>query len=161
MAVNSSLPPAPSGARRTVADFDSYGDAERAVERLADHGFPVEHVTIVGSGLRYVEQIAGRVTTGSAALGGAAQGAPLGVVLSLLFGLVFTVDDGSLLGVLVYGSLVGAVVGALLGAVMHAVRGGRHDFTSIAGTQPERYELQVDDGRSDEASRLLARVAGR
>ena len=40
--------------RRTVASYDDYPQAERAVDYLSDHGFPVEHVAIVGHGLRYV-----------------------------------------------------------------------------------------------------------
>ena len=43
--------------RRTVASYDDYAEAERAVDYLSDHGFPVERVAIVGHGLRYVEQV--------------------------------------------------------------------------------------------------------
>ena len=35
----------------------SYEAAEHAVDWLSDQGFPVEHVRIVGTGLRYVEQV--------------------------------------------------------------------------------------------------------
>ena len=41
--------------RTTVAVYDSYGEAERAVDHLSDSGFPVEHVSIVGRDLRWVE----------------------------------------------------------------------------------------------------------
>jgi hypothetical protein len=50
--------------RRTVKTTTSYREAERAVDWLSDHGFAVEDVAIVGTGLRYVEQVGGRVTTG-------------------------------------------------------------------------------------------------
>ena len=63
--------------RRTIASFDDYADAQRAVDRLSDEGFPVERVSIVGTGLRYVEDVTGRLTTGRAALMGATQGAAL------------------------------------------------------------------------------------
>lgn len=155
MAISASRQPAPSGPRRTVAGYGTYQEAERAVDWLADQGFAVEHMAIVGTGLRYVEQVAGRVTTGRAAMAGAAQGAMLGLLFGLLFGLFFTVDGGSFLGVVSYGLIVGAVSGAVLGALMHAARGGRRDFASVAGTQAERYELQVDDGQAEEARRLL------
>jgi hypothetical protein len=56
--------------RRTIATVTSYEEAERAVDRL----FPVEHVTIVGTGLRYLEQVEGRTTllgaAGAIVLGG-------------------------------------------------------------------------------------------
>ena len=61
-------------ARTTVATFESYPDAERAVDFLSDREFPVERAAIVGTGLKTVEQIAGRLTTGRAALVGAGQG---------------------------------------------------------------------------------------
>jgi hypothetical protein len=39
---------------RLVASYDDHADAERAVDALADRGFPVEHVAIVGRGLHSV-----------------------------------------------------------------------------------------------------------
>ena len=39
-----------------------YEATEHAADWLSDHEFPVERVSIVGSGLRYVEPVSGRVT---------------------------------------------------------------------------------------------------
>ena len=155
----SNRPPAPVGARRTIATYATYAEAERAVDRLSDAGFPVARVAIVGSGLRYVEQIAGRVTTTRAGVAGAAQGALLGILFAALFGLFFTLDGGSFVGVLLYGLLTGGLFGALIAALLHAARGGRRDFASVAGTQAERYEIQVDAPVADEAERLLGAAA--
>lgn len=141
--------------RRAVAAYDSYGEAERAVDWLSDEGFPVERVAIVATGLRMVEQVAGRLTTGRAALVGTAQGASIGLLFALLFGLFFTVGAGSLLGVLIYGVIAGAVFGALLGWLSHMAQGGRRDFTSATGMQADRYELQVDEQSAAEAERVL------
>ena len=41
--------------RRPIAVFDNYADAERAVDRLSDLGFPVERVAIIGHDLQVVE----------------------------------------------------------------------------------------------------------
>jgi hypothetical protein len=153
--------PSPRTSRRTVKSFSSYESAERAVDTLSDKGFPVEHVAIVGTGLRYVEQVGKRVTNGSAALSGAGTGATIGLLWGLLFGLFFTLDTGSYFGLLAYGVLVGAIFGAAVGAVAHGVQGGRRDFNSYSGMRAERYEIEVDDGYADEAERLLARVASR
>jgi hypothetical protein len=38
-----------SAAWNTVARFDDYESAQRAVDRLSDDGFPVEKLDIVGS----------------------------------------------------------------------------------------------------------------
>lgn len=48
---------------------------------------PVEHVRIVGDGVRTVENVTGRMTKGKAALTGAASGAWFGALIGLLFAL--------------------------------------------------------------------------
>ena len=58
------------GPRRMVASYGSYADAQGAVDRLADGGFPVERVSIVAEGLRFEERITGRKGYGRAALEG-------------------------------------------------------------------------------------------
>ena len=142
--------------RRTVASFDDYADAQRAVDRLSDEGFPVARVTIVGTGLRYVEQVTGRMTTGRAALMGAAQGAMLGALFGLVFGLIFTIDPNpALLLLVLYGLVAGAIAGALVGAITHAATGGTRDFASVAGMQADRYEVVVDDEVADQAASIL------
>ena len=149
--------PASSRTRRTVTTVDSYDEAERAVDWLSDKNFPMQHVAIVGTGLRYIEQISGRVTTSSAALTAGGQGAMIGLFWGLLFGLFFTLDTGGFFGVLAYSVLVGIVFGAIFGAVSHYASGGRRDFASVAQTRADRYEVQVDEAFADQAMQLLAR----
>jgi Heat induced stress protein YflT domain len=158
-AVASVPPPSESGAphpRRTVTTTTSYTAAERAVDWLSDQGFAVEHVSIVGTGLRYVEQVSRRMTTGRAALIGIGYGALLGLVWGLLFGALFTTDDASFWGLLGFSILVGVVFGGLAGAISQASSDGKRDFSSTAATRADRYEVQVDDGYASEAQRLLA-----
>ena len=47
-----------------VGSFDSYEQAQAAVDHLSDQKFPVENVTIIGSDLRQVERVTGRLTWG-------------------------------------------------------------------------------------------------
>ena len=148
--------PASSRTRRTVTTVDSYEAAERAVDWLSDKKFPMQHVAIVGTGLRYIEQISGRVTTSSAALTAGGQGATIGLFWGLLFGLFFTLDTGGFFGVLAFSVLVGLVFGALFGALTHYYTRGRRDFSSEAKTRAERYEVQVDAGYADVAEQMLA-----
>jgi hypothetical protein len=51
-----------SAAWNTVARFDDYASAQRAVDRLSNDGFPVGKLDIAGSGLRLVERVTGRLT---------------------------------------------------------------------------------------------------
>jgi hypothetical protein len=146
--------------RRAVAAFASYEEAQRAVDRLSDADFPVERVAIVGQGLRYVEQVTGRMTTGRAALLGALQGAFIGGFLGLLAALIFTFDPSPAVPLLIlYGLVIGAVLGAVFGALGHAATGGERDFASIPGMQAESYEIWVDADVADRAAELLRAAA--
>jgi hypothetical protein len=151
--------PAPA-VRRAVASYSNYREAEQAVDWLSDQGFPVERVAIVGTGLRYVEQVAGRVTTARAALTGAGQGLLIGLLFALLFGIFF--NGPGFLGLLVYALVAGAIFGAFLGALAHSARGGERDFASVSRTEAERYELMVDDEVAGQAQQLVDAIpAGR
>lgn len=148
--------PAGLAQKTTVASYSDYAMAERAVDFLSDRGFPVERVAIVGSGLQTVEQVAGRMTTGRAALQGLLQGAMLGLLFGLLFGLFF--EGPAFFGVVLYGLVVGAIFGLIFGAIAQAAQGGRRDFSSVRGMQAETYEVQVEHEYSAQAKQLLAEL---
>jgi hypothetical protein len=144
-------------AKTTVATYASYPEAERAVDFLSDKGFAVERVAIVGTGLKTVEQVAGRLTTGRAALAGAAQGAMVGLFFGLLFGIFFTVAE-DFFWVVLYGIVAGSIFGSIFAAITQAATGGRRDFASVTAMTAERYELQVDHEVSAQAKQLLAEL---
>jgi hypothetical protein len=141
--------------RRSIGSYPTYEAAQRVVDALADRKFPVEHVTIVGSDLRLVEQVTGRLTVARAALAGAATGAWFG----LLIGLVFWIVSPWALSAVIAGVGFGLLFGAILGAITHAVTGGRRDFASVATLTASRYEVLVDAQYADEAMRLLGQQA--
>ena len=142
--------------RHSVHSSTSYREAEHAVDWLSDHDFPVDHVSIVGTDLRYVERVSGRLNTGRAALLGVGYGGLLGALWGVLFGALFTTDDATFWGLLAFSILVGVVFGGLFGALSHYVSDGRRDFASQAQTRADHYEVQVDDGYATEAQRVLA-----
>jgi hypothetical protein len=144
--------------RRSIATYNSYEDAQRAVDFLSDRQFPVERVSIIGRDLHYIEQVTGRLTTARAALAGGLQGALIGFLFGALFGLFFTLPEAYVL-VLLYGVVAGALFGALIGAIAHAATGGRRDFSAVQGIGANRYELLVDEEVADEAVRLLAELS--
>ena len=86
--------------RRTIATFDRYEDAQALVARLSDEGFPVEHLAIVGTDLRYVEKVTGRLNAGCAALMGAGGSTAMGALFGLLFALFSSPDVPSRGGLL-------------------------------------------------------------
>ena len=140
-------------ARRTIASYTTYQEAERAVDHLSDQGSPVERVAIVGQDVRLVEQVTGRMGHGGAALHGAASGALPGALIGWIFGLLNWLDpvaSGLLLAL--YGLVFGALVGALLGLLGHAAQRGRRDAW-VSFMQPSRY-----DAVADEPVQLLAEL---
>jgi hypothetical protein len=146
--------------RRTLASYPTYAEAERAVDWLSDQGFAVEHVAIVGKGLRSVEQVARRMTAGRAALVGAGQGALIGALFAFLFGIFFTGPGFG--GLLLYAVVVGALFGALFGALGHEVAsGGRRDFVSDMSIAADRYEVQAEEDVADDAKWVLAAMPGK
>jgi hypothetical protein len=80
------------GPRRMVASYGSYADAQGAVDRLADEGFPVERVSIVAEGLRFEERITGRKGYGRVALEGLGAGPLPGALIGFVFGLFSLID---------------------------------------------------------------------
>jgi hypothetical protein len=151
------------GARRVVASFKTYAEAELAVDHLADQKFPVERVTIVARDLKMVEQVTGRRGYLEAALQGLASGALIGVLIGWLFGIFNWFEPvTSAFWLAIDGLWFGAVVGALWGLLLHAMTHGRRDFDSVAGLSADRYEVLVDDEVAAKAASLLTdpRVPG-
>jgi hypothetical protein len=147
-----------TGARRVVASYSTYSQAERAVDHLSDNDFPIERTAIVGRGLEFVEQVTGRVGYGEAALRGALSGAIVGILIGWLFALFNWLNPVVATGWLVFdGFWFGTLVGALIGLIQHALTRGRRDFASIPAMRAERYELLVDEEVADQAARLLGR----
>ncbi len=159
-ATGSPEPATDSRSRVTIASYSSYGAAERAVDWLSDQGYAVEHVAIVGKGLRSVEQVTSRMSGGRAALIGAGEGALLGILFALLFGIFFSGPDFG--GLLLYSVVVGGLFGCTVGLFTYALGSdGQRDFVSDTSIEADHYEIQADYGVAEEAKRLLASMPGR
>jgi len=141
--------------RRAIAVTQNYRDAEAIVDRLADEGFPVQHASIVGRDLQYVERVVGQLNGWKAALSGAVSGLMMGLLFGLLFGIWFAHDGTSLLAILIYWAGFGALVGAAISLVGYLMSGGRRNFASVAGVQAQRFEVLVDEPFVDDAVRRL------
>src|SRR5215218_5498819 len=84
---------------QSLAVYDDYAAAQKAVDFLSDNEFPVQNLMIVGTDLKRVERITGRLTTSRVALGGLLSGVWLGLFIGLIFSL-FTTDNSWLAVVL-------------------------------------------------------------
>lgn len=141
---------------RSLGVYEEYADAQRAVDYLSDNEFPVQNCMIVGTELKQVERITGRLTYGRAALAGLASGAWMGLFIGLLLGLF--ADNSAFLGVLATGIGIGLLFGLITGVAGYAATGGRRDFTSVTQVVATRYEVLVEHTVAEQAHELLARL---
>jgi len=158
-----------SGAPRNVASplglefpqslvvYDDYAAAQKAVDFLSDNKFPVEQCMIVGTDLKRIERITGRLTTGRVALGGLISGVWLGLFVGLVFAL-FT-DEG-ILGVLISTVVIGALFGVIWALVGYALTRGQRDFSSVTSVVATKYEVLVEHKVAAQARELLAQLPG-
>lgn len=140
----------------SVGRYDSYEDAQRAVDYLADQRFAVENLAIVGTDLRQVERVTGRMTWAKAALGGLATGAWLGLFVGLVLSLF---SDEGWLQIILLSMGWGAVFIAIFALVGYSMTGGRRDFTSKSVTIASQYEIFCGHQQAEEARNLLARLS--
>lgn len=150
-----------TGQRRPVATYDTYAQAQGAVDTLSDRRFPVERLQIVGEDLRLVEQVTGRRTWGRVAGEGLVNGALTGAFIGFLFGLFSLFDPlVSAVTLALWGAVIGAVLGLVFALLAHALTGGRRDFSSQGGMQAARYVILADEDVADDAARILAESPG-
>ena len=141
-----------------VGSFDTYEQAQAAVDFLSDQKFPVENVTIIGSDLRQVERVTGRLTWGRVLAAGAAGGAWWGMFVGLLLG-IFAVDGSAWIGSLLTGLLIGLLFGALFGWMGYRATQGRRDFTSTSKITASRYDVMCNPAFAEDARARLARFS--
>jgi hypothetical protein len=146
---------APVKGRQAAGSYQTYDQAQEAVDHLSDAKFPVEDVAIVGYDVRLVEQVTERMTNGKATLYGAGIGSMWGLLFGLLVGLFTT--EAVWAGLVLGGLVIGAVFGALFGFFAHSVTDGRRDFESSWGLVAGRYDVIVAAEQLERARTLLSK----
>ncbi|MCF8570596.1 magnesium transporter [Gordonia sp. HY002] len=148
------LPTPPKG--WPVGSYDTYAQAQRAVDHLSDNHFHVENLTIVGVDLMQVERVLGRLTWGKVIGGGIVSGAWLGLFLGALIS--FFSSDNPWVPI-VYGVIAGMVFGLISAAIPYAASRGQRDFTSSMQLVAGRYDVLCDPKTAEQARDMLARLA--
>lgn len=141
----------------SVGSYDSYEQAQRAVDHLAEHGFPVGEITIVGRDLRLVEQVLGRLTWGRVLGGGAASGAWFGLLVGGLLASFSPVGWGWI--PVMWAVAGGGLFGAVAAGAEYAATAGRRDFCSAYQVAADRYELWCQPRSAQRARDLLGKLA--
>lgn len=139
-----------------LVEYTRYAEAQAAVDKLSDEGFPVRHVSIVWSRLRQVEYVTGRRTVATAARDGALSGLWFGGFLGLLLTLFAELDDGTnAWGVVLTYAVVGAVIGAAFMAFQHWSKRGARDFSTMGRLDAEGFEVWVTNEHLAQAAGIL------
>jgi hypothetical protein len=142
---------------QSLAVYDDYAAAQKAVDFLSDNKFPVEHLMIVGTDLKRVERITGRLTTGRVALGGLLSGLWLGLFVGLIFS--FFVDE-NILAMIASTMVLGAVFGIIWALIGYAFTRGQRDFSSVTQVVATKYEVLVEHKVAAQAREVLATLPG-
>jgi len=142
---------------QSLAVYDDYAKAQKAVDFLSDAEFPVEQLMIVGTDLKRIERITGRLTWARIAVGGVLSGLWLGIFIGLVFAL-FTEED--LWQVLLSTAVMGATFGLVWALIGYAATRGQRDFSSVTQVVATKYEVLVENKHAARARELLAGLPG-
>ncbi len=136
--------------------FDRYEDAQKAVDYLSDHEFPVRNVMIVGTDLKQIERVTGRLTKGRVLAGGALSGMWMGAFVAMVFAWVDTkaASVASFVATMAFGALFGLIWVWLT----YRLTGGARDFTSVSQVVATKYEVLVEHRFVTQARELLGQM---
>ncbi|MCP1387378.1 magnesium transporter [Corynebacterium sp. TA-R-1] len=137
-----------------VGSFNTYAEAQTAVDNLSDREFPVEKLTIVGVDLMQVENITGRLTWGRVLGGGALSGAWMGLFIGLIFALFAMPGTGW--AVFFWSLLIGALFGVVFAAIAYGFSGGKRDFASATTIVAGRYDVLCEPELAPQARDMIA-----
>jgi hypothetical protein len=140
----------------SLGRYDKYDKAQKALDYLSDHEFPVQNVLIVGTDLKQLERVTGRLTRSRVAIGGLISGAWLGLFVGLIFSLLDASGTG--FGGVIVTVLFGAVFGLVWALIGYALTGGNRDFTSVTQVVATQYEVLVEHKFVQQGRELLAQM---
>ncbi len=142
---------------QSLGVYEKYEQAQKAVDFLSDHEFAVENCMIVGTDLKQIERVTGRLTTGRVALGGLLSGIWMGLFIGLIFSLF---DSGSGIAVILSTMAVGALFGVIWALAGYAATRGHRDFSSVSRIVATRYEVLVEHKLAAQGRELLTQLPG-
>ena len=138
--------------------YEKYEQAQKAVDFLSDNEFPVQNCLIVGTDLKQIERVTGRLTYGKVATGGLLSGIWMGLFVGLVVSLFST--GSSTIAIILGTMLFGAIFGLVWALAGYAATRGRRDFTSVTQVVATRYEVLVEHKLLAQAQQLLAQLPG-
>ncbi len=147
---------------QSVGVYETYAEAQKVVDFLADSRFPVQNLAIVGTELRSVERVTGRRTWGTVLGVGLQNGVTTGLIVALLMWFVQPQQQGgeAIFTLFIYALTMGLVIGVVISVVAHLMSRGRRDFTSVSQTVATKYEVLAEHKVAAQARELVATMPG-
>jgi len=143
---------------QSVGVYNTYDEAQKVVDFLADARFPVENLCIVGTELRSVERVLGRRSWGTVIGQGVQSGVSTGLMITLLMWLFVPNDNPLLLALYALG--IGIIVGIGMAALGYWMSRGKRDFTSVSQTIATKYEVLAEHKVVGQARELVTGMPG-
>lgn len=140
--------PAPVPQGQVVAEFSQYEEATGYVENLVKNNFPPNMILIVGSDIKSVERVRGKLSYARVAISGATTGAWMGLLVGLIFGSSATAADATsaAMGSLTSSLLIGAGIGMLINVIRFSLAKRKRGFISQSSMVAAKYQVQVPVG---------------
>lgn len=148
------LPTLPDG--WPIGAYESYEGAQRAVDHLAEHDFPVTDVSIVGVDPLLVERVAGRMSWRRVLSSGAASGAWLGLFVGLVLSMF---NPGAGILPIIIGLVGGMGFSLAFSALGYATTRGKRNFVSQSQLVASRYDVLCQPRNAEQGRDLLAKLA--
>ncbi|MGO2112476.1 MAG: general stress protein, partial [Pseudoclavibacter sp.] len=152
------FPTIPTG--EVVGSFGTYERAQAAVDQLARADFPLGEITIVGSNLKSVERVTGKMNAGRAALNGLLSGIVLGIFVGLLV-MILTPEAG--LATLLPVVMVAIGFSVIWSLLTHIMNPRKKEFTSVMQVLAAHFDVVVSPqlaGRARQALGTLGQGLG-
>ena len=143
---------------QSVGIYNSYAEAQKAVDYLADEKFEVQNLAIVGTDLKSVERVLGRRNWGTVVTQGLQSGVSTGLLVAIV--LLIFIRPGSFLLLLAVSLAIGIVLGIGFSAAAYAMSRGKRDFTSITQTVATKYEVLCEHKVAAQAREMLQGMPG-
>jgi hypothetical protein len=143
---------------QSVGIYNSYADAQKAVDYLSDEKFEVQNLAIVGTELKSVERVLGRRNWGTVITQGLQSGISTGLLVGLVV-LIFT-KPTSYFVLLLVSLAIGITLAIAFSAAGYAMTRGKRDFTSVTQTVATKYEVLCEHKVAAQARELLSQMPG-
>jgi hypothetical protein len=152
---NAKSQPAAMPQGQVVAEFSQYAEATAFVEGMLAKDFPSGMIAIVGSDLRSVERVRGKLSYARIALGGATTGAWIGLIFGVLFSGGTTDPNAAVatsmtgLGSVGASVVIAAGIGMLINVIRFSVSKNKRGFISQSTVVASKYQVQVPGALAD------------